>query len=256
MPIRVDDPGDPRVADFVHLTDAQWRAKVEAEHGMFVAEGHLVIDQVLRLELPVRSVLVSESRYAVWKPTVDAHVYVATQDVIDEVAGFHAHRGALAAVERPVPRTVEEVVGLGGHLLAIEDVSDHENLGALFRNAAAFGMGGVLLSPGCCDPLYRRSVRVSMGHVLTVPWAYCDRWPPSLPDHTVVALTPSGDELLGSGPLGERVALMVGAEGPGLSPAALAAADRRVRIPIANGVDSLNVATAAAVAMANLFLSR
>jgi tRNA G18 (ribose-2'-O)-methylase SpoU len=252
----VDHPDDPRIADFLRLTDAQWRVKVEAEHGMFVAEGHLVIDQVLRLGLRVRSVLVSQSRYAVWQPAVDAPVYVASQDVIDEVAGFHAHRGALAAVERPKPMSVDDVVGRGRHLLVIEDVSDHENLGALFRNAAAFGLGGVLLSPGCCDPLYRRSVRVSMGHVLTVPWAYCDAWPVALPDHTVVALTPSGDDVLGFEPLGERVALMVGAEGPGLSAAALAAGDRRVRIPIAAGVDSLNVATAAAVAMSTLFSSR
>jgi len=255
MPIAdsVADPDDPRVAAFARLTDAEWRIQTEAEHGFFLAEGHLVIEQVLRTGLPVRAVLLSETRAQTFCPDTDAPVYVATQAVIDSIAGFHAHRGALAAVERPAPRSVSDVARHRGHLLIVEDIADHENVGALFRNAAAFGIGGVVLSPRCCDPLYRRSVRVSMGHVLTVPWAYASEWPVALPDHEVIALTPSLDaESIDEIELPRPVALMVGAEGPGLSAAALDAADRRIRIPMANGVDSLNVATAAAVAMSRL----
>jgi tRNA G18 (ribose-2'-O)-methylase SpoU len=255
---QVIDPEDPCISDYVRLTDADWRARTEAEHGMFVAEGHFVVGQVLQEGHRFRSVLVSSARADALGDLldhVDAPVYVATQAVIDAVAGYHAHRGLLAAVERPAPRTVDDLARLGGHLLVVEDVSDHENVGALFRNAAAFGMGGVILSSRCCDPLYRRAVRVSMGHVLSVPWAFAAReaWPPRLPDHEIVALTPSADaEPLDAAKFALRVALMVGSEGPGLSPAALAAADRRVCIRMAPGVDSLNVATAAAVAMSRL----
>jgi tRNA G18 (ribose-2'-O)-methylase SpoU len=192
---------------------------------------------------------------------VEAPVYLATQRVMEAITGFHFHRGALAAADRGVGHNVAEVVAGADRLLLVEGVSDNENLGALFRNAAAFGIDGVLLDSTTADPLYRRSVRVSSGHVLRIPFARMTAtdWPvPAIArlqaeGYEVVALTPSpsADDVRTLAP-GPRWALLVGAEGPGLSPAALAAADRRVRIAMAPGVDSLNVATAAAVALHHL----
>jgi len=180
-----------------------------------------------------------------------APVYVAEPDVLAATVGFDLHRGAVASAERPEPADPDVVAAGTAALLVVEGVNDHENLGSLFRNAAAFGVGGLLLDPTCADPLYRRCVRVSMGHVLRIPFAVAHDWPLDL-THTVVALTPDGDtDIAALGPP-ERLALLVGAEGPGLTRAALAAADVRVRIPMADGADSLNVATAAAVALHRL----
>lgn len=204
-----------------------------------------------------------------------AAVYYAGQEVFDRIAGFHAHRGALALARRPEPRSVHSVVEGARLVVIVEGVNDHENLGALFRNAAAFGAGAVVLDPSTADPLYRRSVRVSLGHVLRVPFARAPTWPAGLEPLRqaglrLVALTPGAqlslDQMLaldgpGTGDVGvaePRVAgwaLMVGSEGEGLSRAALEAADVAVRIPMAPGVDSLNVATAAAVALSRLAAS-
>jgi len=192
---------------------------------------------------------------------VDAPVYLVTQEVMEAIAGFRFHRGALAAADRAPLADAADVVAGTDRLLVVEGVSDNENLGGLFRNAAAFGVGGVLLDPTTADPLYRRSVRVSSGHVLRIPFARVPDWPvPAIArlqaqGFEVAALTPSptADDLRTLAPAaGRRWALVVGAEGPGLSPAALAAADRRVRITMAPGVDSLNVATAAAIALHHL----
>jgi tRNA G18 (ribose-2'-O)-methylase SpoU len=181
--------------------------------------------------------------------------YVASAEVMAEVVGFHLNRGVLAAADR-APQPTVDALAAGAHRLAVlEGVGDHENLGALFRNAAAFGIDGVLLGAGCADPLYRRSVRVSMGHVLRVPFRTLDAWPEGLDGlrrhgFRVVALTPRRSAI----PLAElpgaerRLALLFGSEGPGLSEAAIAAADVTARIPMTGDVDSLNVATAAAVA--------
>lgn len=191
-------------------------------------------------------------------------VYAAGQGVIDGIAGWNVHRGVLAVVRRPPLRRVDDVVaGAGRMLLCIEGVNDLENLGGLFRNAAAFGAGGVVLDPQTADPLYRRSVRVSVGHVLDVPYARAASWPDELVasarsgGRRILALTPGGastlsDEVASAGGRETSWAVMVGAEGDGLSPAAIAAADRTVRIPMATGVDSVNVATAAAIALHQL----
>jgi len=261
--VPVDDPADPRVGDFVGLNDPDLRRLREqsggAEGGFFVAEGDLVIRQLLRSPYRLRSLLLTPLRLAALAPEleeVDAPVYVAAPAVVNAVSGFHLHRGALASADRrPLPPAAE-VAGAADLLVVAEGVNDHENLGALFRNAAALGVDGVLLGPRCSDPLYRRSVRVSMGHVLRVPFAELPgEWPASLrmlreEGLRIAALTPAPDavSLGGAGLGGGRTALLLGAEGPGLSAAALAAADLRVRIPMASGVDSLNVATAAAVA--------
>ena len=187
----------------------------------------------------------------------DAPVYVAGPAIYDRIAGFPVHRGVLALAERqPALDPMSLLVG-AATVVVVEGVNDHENLGAIFRNASALGAGAVLLDPSCCDPLYRRSVRVSVGHVLRVPFARLTPWPAALADlaaagFDVVAMDPAAPDIIGSVQPGRRVAVLVGAEGSGLSAGAAAAATRRVRIPMAAGVDSLNVATAVAIALHRL----
>jgi tRNA G18 (ribose-2'-O)-methylase SpoU len=186
----------------------------------------------------------------------DVPVYSADKWVLSEVVGFRVTRGVLAAADRAPAPDPAELARSARRIAVLEGLNDFENLGALFRNAAAFGVDAVLLDPRCADPLYRRSVRVSMGHVLRVPFAALPApWPDSLvlpADCTTIALTPAGPTALRDVPPPPRWAVLLGAEGPGLTEAALARADLRVRIPMAPGVDSLNVATAAAVAFAQL----
>lgn len=250
--ITVDDPDDPRVAEYVGLTDAELRKRWP---DVFVVEGVVAIRRLAQSRYPVRSALVTPNRVKDLPP-LDAPVYVASQQVMNRVAGFDIHRGALAAAERlPPPADLGVLLGEARLVLVIEAVSDHENIGALFRNAAAFGVDAVLLTPDCCDPLYRRSVRVSMGHVLHVPFASVPDPVSVLREHGIGtwALTPDPSaDPIAVVPPPPRLALVVGAEGPGLRPETLAAADRRVRIPMAAGVDSLNVATAAAIALHRL----
>lgn len=189
-------------------------------------------------------------------------VIVAAPEIVEEVAGFSFHRGALAVARRPEPTDALGLAASATLVLVVEGVNDHENMGSLFRNAAAFGAGAVLLDPTCCDPLYRRSVRVSLGHVLAVPFATLRPWPSALGElerdgFNVVALTPCAETDLDEaaalcGGTTGKVALMVGSEDTGLSDGALGAAGLRVRIPMAAGVDSVNVATAAAVALSRL----
>ena len=264
-PVPVDDPDDPRVADFLRLNDPDLRRRREAaegsDRGFFVAEGALVIRQLVRSPYPVRAVLATDRGLAALDDVlaaVEAPVYLVTQAVMTSIAGFHFHRGALASARRAPEPGLGTVLGAADLVVVAEGVGDNENLGALFRNAAAFGAGGVVLDRAAADPLYRRSVRVSMGQVLRLPFTRVERAVDAvaaLHDHgfEVLALTPSphADDVrtVAARP---RQALLVGAEGPGLSAAALAAADRRIRIAMAPGVDSLNVATAAAVALHHL----
>ena len=265
----VTDPGDPRVGDYVRLTDPELRRLRSSSGGLkggfFIAEGVAVIRALLRSPYPVRSLFVTPLRLAALadslgsSPSLGFPVYVAPQEVLNAVAGFPLHRGALASADRLPLGPVHEVCSGARLVVATEGVNDHENLGALFRNAAAFGAGAVLLDPTSCDPLYRRAVRVSMGHVLRVPFGVLAgpavdgvRELQSL-GFEVLGLTPSleADDVREVGKGGRR-ALVVGAEGPGLTDGVLAACDRRVRIAMAPGVDSLNVATAAAVALHEL----
>ena len=256
----VDDPADERIADYRHLTDADLRRAVEqpaSGPGVFIAEGVLAIRRLLGSPYRVRSVLVTPERLEQLRDDlagVDAPLYIAPRPVMDSVAGFPIHRGAVAAGERlPLPPPAELLAGARA-VAVLEALNDHENVGVIFRAAAAFGIDAVLLSPQCCDPLYRRSVRVSIGHVLTVPFTRVDPWPAGLAavraaGFTIVALTPdpTASRIDALEPLPDRPAVLVGAEGPGLSRAAQEAADRRVRIPMRAGADSLNVATAAAI---------
>jgi tRNA G18 (ribose-2'-O)-methylase SpoU len=259
VPEQVDSPDDPRVADYVGLTDGARRMRSEPGAGFFIAEGEKVIARTAAAGYPVRSLLVSPSRLADLSPAVaalDCPVLVASYDVLQAVTGFHVHRGALASFGRLPLRSAADVLAGARRVVVMEAVTNHTNLGAVFRSAAGLGMDAVLLSPSSCDPLYRRTVRVSMGQVFAVPYAYLDRWPEGISDvrdagFRVLALTPHpaatdlADVVVAAD---DKVALLFGAEGPGLTEQALLASDTRVRIPMAAGVDSLNVGAAAAVA--------
>lgn len=254
---------DDVLAEFRALNHPERRREIERRGDFFVVEGMLALRILLDSRYPIRSILVAENKAAGVLELVGrrARVYAVPAEELVAITGFAFHRGVLASATRLPPLPVDEVVTPDAHRIAVvEGINDHENLGALFRNAAAFGLDGVLLDPTTADPLYRRSVRVSMGHVLHTPWARLAGWPAELADlrargWTTVALTPAWDaepidDLAADPP--ERVAFLLGAEGPGLSESALALADRRVRIPLSPDVDSLNVATAAAVAFHRL----
>ena len=224
-----------------------------------LAEGVLVVRRLLESHYPVRALLGVRRRFDE-VGDVDAPCFVADAAVMAQAVGFHLNRGLLASADRVSFPPAAELVRQARTVALLEGVGDHENLGALFRNAAALGIDAVLLGPGCADPLYRRSVRVSMGHVLQVPFAPVDGAIEAAvaelqsTGFTVAALTPAADAVpLAQARLaGSRVAVLLGSEGPGLSEAALRAADLRVRIPMTAGVDSLNVATAAAIVFAAL----
>ena len=256
--VTIDDPEDARLDLYRHLTDAAARRSIESEHGVFLAEGTTVIRRLIQSPYPLRSVLLLPERVAALAPDLeglDVVAFVARRGVLEEVAGFDVHRGALAVAERrPLP-AVGEVMRDAVALCVLEGLSDQENLGAIARSASALGIDGLLLDPTSADPLYRRTVRVSMGEILFLPWTRARPWPAALEEvraagFIVLALTPApGAEDL-DGVLAEvpgPIAMLLGREGPGLTPAALAAADRRVRIPLRAGVDSLNVGHAAAI---------
>jgi tRNA G18 (ribose-2'-O)-methylase SpoU len=263
----VEDLDDPRLADYAHLRAPSVRGRLERERGIFTVEGWLSLEALVASPFAVRSVLVSAEHAARATTVVPDEVptYSIPLASIEQVTGVDFHRGILAVAERPEPAGVGDVLAGARRVLVLEGVNDHENLGSLFRNAAAFGVDAVLLDPTTADPLYRRTTRVSLGHVLRVPFAQAERpaWPSLLGDlrergHRVLALTPAADaeplaDVLAALSPRALLAVLVGAEGPGLSDAAMAAADHRVRIPMAPGTDSVNVATAAAIALAAIY---
>jgi tRNA G18 (ribose-2'-O)-methylase SpoU len=255
----VDRADDPRLADYVSLSDPELRRGIEDRDGFFIAEGLHVVRTLLTTSHHVRSVLVTESQrdaLADDLAPIEAPVYVVSPVVMRQTVGFDLHRGIVAAADRYELPSISDVLANATRVAILERVSDHENLGGLFRNAAAFGIDAMLLCPQCSDPLYRRAVRVSIGHVLTVPWTRATPWPDALETvrgagFELLALSPARDgvpiDRVDRDP-SRKVALLLGAEGPGLSATVLARADQMVRIPIAPGVDSLNVSVAAAVA--------
>ncbi|GAA3554983.1 RNA methyltransferase [Amycolatopsis ultiminotia] len=257
--IFTEDRAHPGLDDFRDLSTADRRPDRPGGRGLVIAEGSVVVARLLASRYPVRALLGVARRMHELEDDLaglDVPAYVTSAETMAEVVGFHLNRGVLAVADRPAPPTVADIVDRAHVLAVLEGVGDHENLGALFRNAAALGVDGVLLGPGCSDPLYRRSVRVSMGNVLRVPFASFDAWPGGLAllrdrGFRVAALTPRPDAVPLRG-LREKVpgpvALLLGAEGPGLTAEAIAAADVAVRVEMVPGVDSLNVATAAAIA--------
>ncbi|HEU5267480.1 MAG TPA: RNA methyltransferase [Jatrophihabitans sp.] len=254
QPVEISDPADPRLADFRDLTDADVRPD---RRGIVIAEGVNVVERMAESAYRMRAVLGVPARLAALAEVLpDVACYSVDKWLLSDVVGFRVTRGVLASADRPEPHEPASVLASATRIAVLEGLNDFENLGALFRNAAAFGVDAVLLDPRCADPLYRRSVRVSMGHVLQVPFAILAPWPDALEmlqDFQLLAMTPDRNAVAVSDlEPPPRWAAMFGAEGPGLSSAAVAAADLRVRIPIAAGVDSLNVATAAAVTFALL----
>lgn len=259
MIVTIEDPTDERVRDYFSLTDVALRRTLEPASGLFIAESEKVIRRALAAGYAPRSYLMAErwlDDLADIVASADVPVYVASADVIRTMTGFHLHRGALASMHRvPLP-PVTQVVQQARRVLICEDIVEHTNVGAIFRSAAALGMDAVLVTPRCADPLYRRAIRVSMGTVFQVPWTRIDPWPGAAGQlraagWTVASFALSADAValddLAADPP-ERLALVVGTEGDGLSPATLQASDLVVTIPMAGGVDSLNVAAATAVA--------
>ncbi|RPF28062.1 TrmH family RNA methyltransferase [Georgenia muralis] len=299
--IRITDPADPRLGDYTGLTDVALRSKHEPAKGLYIAESSNVIRRAVEAGHRPRSFLMAEKWLESMAPVVAAAtgsdqpyadagaddadgttgdasdgttddgyvapVFVAEEPVLRAITGFHLHRGALAAMHRPPLASVAEVLagargGAGARRVAVlEDIVDHTNVGAMFRSAAALGVDAVLVTPRCADPLYRRSVRVSMGTVFQVPWTRLDAWPGGVADlrgagFTVAALALSDDSMslddFAASPAvtaaSAKVALVLGTEGDGLARGTVEAADVVVRIPMAGGVDSLNVAAASAVA--------
>ncbi len=256
--VPVESADDDRLADYRDLRDVELRKHVEAEHGLFLAEGEKVVRRAVEAGYDARSFLMAER----WLPgladvleTTDAPCYVVSEALAEEVTGFHVHRGALASLARPPLRALAEVLADARSVLVLEDIVDHTNVGAIFRSGAAMGFDAVLLAPRCADPLYRRSIKVGMGAVFSLPWTRLPDWYAALPTlsargFTTVALTlgedsvPIEDAVRGIG----RLALVLGSEGHGLSERWERSADVRATIPMAPGIDSLNVAAASAVA--------
>ncbi len=256
--VEVSAADDPRLADYRDLRDVQLRKHLEAEHGLFLAEGEKVVRRAVEAGYDARSFLMAPrwlDGLADVLDRSDAPCYVLSEDLAERVTGFHVHRGALASLARPPLPSVGEVLAGARSVLVLEDIVDHTNVGAIFRSGAALGFDAVLLAPRCADPLYRRSVKVAMGAVFSVPWTRLPDWRGALPTlsaagFTTVALTLAADAVpIEQAVAGvDRVALVLGSEGHGLSPVWEQAADRRAVIPMAAGIDSLNVAAATAVA--------
>jgi tRNA G18 (ribose-2'-O)-methylase SpoU len=254
----VHSADDPRLGDYRDLRDVELRKHLEAEHGLFLAEGEKVVRRAVEAGFPVRSFLMAPR----WLDglsdvlgSTDAPCYVVSEALAEEVTGFHVHRGALASLERTPLPPLAEVVRKARTVVVLEDVVDHTNVGAIFRSAAALGVDAVVLSPRCADPLYRRSIKVAMGAVFSVPYARLEDWYDGLAalthaGFTTVALTPAADAVTIEDAVRglDKVALVVGSEGPGLSRRWMDCADLRAVIPMSAGIDSLNVAAATAVA--------
>lgn len=264
QPIFLADPLDPRLDDIRALNHADRRPDLPGGKGLVVAEGPLVIPRLLESRFPVRMIVGFGAKLRAFLDAygdVGVPVYEVTREVLAHVAGFDMHRGLVATADRAPSLTIEQAIDGAQTVAILEGVGDHENIGAMFRNAAGMGVDAILFGAGCADPLYRRVVRVSMGHVLRLPFAHFSgtrtTWQRELDllkqrGFHIVSLTPDSaavplfDALP---PVADRpLALLVGAEGPGLTEHAMRATDIRARIPMAPGTDSLNLATAAAIA--------
>ncbi|WP_418059169.1 TrmH family RNA methyltransferase [Pimelobacter simplex] len=256
--VEIADADDPRLADYRDLRDVELRKHLEAEHGLFLAEGEKVVRRAVLGGYTPRSFLMTPrwlDGLADVLDRSDAPCYVLSEALAEEVTGFHVHRGALASLERrPLP-SLDEVLDGARSVLVLEDIVDHTNVGAILRSGAALGFDAVLLAPRCADPLYRRAIKVAMGAVFSMPWTRLPDWYDALPElsgrgFTTVALTLAPDAV----PVEEavagldKVALVLGSEGHGLSERWEQTSDRRAIIPMAAGIDSLNVAAATAVA--------
>lgn len=263
MLVPIDDPSDPRLDDYVRLRDVSLRKRLETEQGLFIAEGEKVIRRSVEAGFAPRSFLLAPR----WLDSLsdvlagpladpDVDVLLVTEELAEEVTGFHVHRGALASMHRQTRHTMDDLLGLR-RLVVLEDIVDHTNVGAILRSAAGLGFDGALLAPRAADPLYRRAIKTSMGAVFSLPWARLDDWATgirTLREHgfTTIALALTDDSVTLAGAADRardgKVALLLGTEGAGLSDRWIGQADLVARIPMQQGIDSLNVAAAAAVA--------
>ena len=269
MPIHtIDSADDPRLLAYRDLTDVALRKKSEPESGVYIAESAKIIERAVTCGHTPVSILMAENWLAKMRlllPSIsdndfgDIDVFIGPHDVLEELTGFHVHRGALAEMVRPAMASLDSVLAGVQRVVVLEDIVDHTNVGAIFRAAAGLGIDAVLVTPECADPLYRRSIRVSMGSVFTLPWTRIPNWPSSINElkeqgfHTV-AVSPqniggkeSQDLRQFTGTSHDRIALILGTEGEGLTAASLDNCDQSVHIPMSNDVSSLNVASAAAV---------
>jgi tRNA G18 (ribose-2'-O)-methylase SpoU len=258
--VDIDRPEDERLDDFRDLNSIDRRPDLPSGKGLVIGEGVLVVQRMLRSRFMPFALMGNDRRLTELRDEladVDVPYYRVDADLMARVVGFHLNRGVLAAARRPSMPALHDVIEGARTVAVLEGVNDHENLGAIFRNAAGLAVDAVVFGPGCADPLYRRAVRVSMGHALLVPYAQATAWPGDLKilqenNFRILAMTP--EPLAQTLPdvmaavAGDRVAILVGGEGPGLPERAMRASDMRVRIPMSRGTDSLNVATAAALA--------
>jgi tRNA G18 (ribose-2'-O)-methylase SpoU len=260
QPIDIADPADPRLDDFRDLNSLDRRPDLPSGKGLVIAEGVLVVQRMLASRFTPHALLGTARRHdELAEDLAESPVpyYRVSAEVMAEAVGFHLNRGVLAAARRAPELAVADVIDGARTIAVLEGVNDHENLGSVFRNAAGLDVDAVVFGAGCADPLYRRAVRVSMGHALLVPFAKADSWPGDLKTlrdngFRLLSMTPdAGAQSLAEAVpalAGQRVAILVGAEGPGLRESTMRASDVRVRIPMTRGTDSLNVATAAALA--------
>lgn len=257
--IEISDLSDPRLADYSHLTDVALKKARGTEHGLYLAESALVLERALGAGHQPRSVLALGGTVdeAVALVGDDVTVFSGPGELLAELTGYILHRGLIASMHRPALPDPDDLLASARRIVILENVADPTNVGAIFRSAGAIGADAILVTPRCSDPFYRRAIRVSMGTVLQVPWTRTGDWASTralLARHGfhVAALALSADAVSlrdFDGTSHERLALVLGAEGPGLTDEALAAADTVVQIPMKHGIDSLNVAAASAVAM-------
>ena len=263
--IDVAESGDARLDDFRDLNSVDRRPDLPSGKGLVIGEGVLVVQRMLASRFAPFALMGNDRRLGELRADladVDVPYYRVDADVMARVIGFHLNRGVLAAARRPPARAVVDVIEGARTVAVLEGVNDHENLGSIFRNAAGLGVDAVVFGPGCADPLYRRAVRVSMGHALLVPYASAEGWPATLnmlsdKGFRLLAMTPDPAAATLADAMAQvdddKVAVLVGGEGPGLTETALRASDMRVRIPMSRGTDSVNVATAAALAFYERF---
>ncbi|MDV3129790.1 RNA methyltransferase [Mycobacterium sp. 21AC1] len=258
--IDIEDPADPRIDDFRDLNSVDRRPDLPSGKGLVIAEGVLVVQRMLASRFLPRALLGTDRRLGELSADlagVEVPFYRASAEVMAAAIGFHLNRGVLASAARPPELTVAQVIAGARTVAVLEGVNDHENLGSIFRNAAGLAVDAVVFGSGCADPLYRRAVRVSMGHALLVPFARAGAWPQDLEvlrdnGFRLLAMTPDASAATLPDAMGDLggvpLAILVGAEGPGLTERTMRASNVRVRIPMSRGTDSLNVATAAALA--------
>ncbi|TFD91328.1 TrmH family RNA methyltransferase [Cryobacterium serini] len=260
--IAIDDLSDARLVDYAHLTDVALKKARGTEHGLYIAESALVLERALRAGHVPRSVLAlgntaDEALSVLGHYAAEVPVFVGSGEMLAELTGYILHRGLIASMHRPELPNADTLLAGARRIVIIENVSDPTNVGAIFRSAGAIGADAILVTPRCSDPFYRRAIRVSMGTVLQVPWTRVGDWTTTralLTRHgfhvAALALTPGAVSLRDFDGTGhERLALLLGAEGEGLTPEALTSSDSVVQIPMKHGIDSLNVAAASAVAM-------